>query len=98
MHDDYVSVHIKCHPGGWTEKLKDMLEEMNPKRDYPFVLSRRNKKGELVVGKNLDVDGRPLLLLDGPHAAPSQHFDEYKVRVCSSVCLLVCFLCVLGSS
>jgi hypothetical protein len=79
VHDDYVSVHIKCHPGGWTEKLKDMLEEMNPKRDYPFVLSRRNKKGELVVGKNLDVDGRPLLLLDGPHAAPSQHFDEYKV-------------------
>ena len=22
---------------------------------------------------------RPLLLLDGPHAAPSQHYDEYKV-------------------
>ncbi len=30
-------------------------------------------------GKYLGPTGKPLLLVDGPHAAPSQHYDEYPV-------------------
>ena len=31
----------------------------------------------MVLGKLLGIDGLPLLRVDGPHAAPTQHFDEY---------------------
>ena len=29
--DGFVSCHIRVHPGGWTEKVKEMFDLMNPK-------------------------------------------------------------------
>jgi NAD(P)H-flavin reductase len=75
---DFVSVHVKVHPGGWTEKLKAYLELMNPQKRYPFELQHYDEKGEPAAGKHLGPDGLPLLRLDGPHAAPAQHYDEYE--------------------
>ena len=75
---DYVSVHIKVNRGGWTERLKDYFEEMNPGHDYPLEFTRRNDKGELVMGKRFGVDGQQIIRVDGPHASPSQHYDSYR--------------------
>jgi predicted ferric reductase len=33
----FMSLHIKIIPGGWTERLKQYLERMNPQKSYPFV-------------------------------------------------------------
>lgn len=74
---DYVSCHIKVNPGGWTERLKDYFESMNPGHDYPLEFSHRNDKGELVMGKQYGVDGKQIVRIDGPHASPSQHYDSY---------------------
>eukprot|EP00742_Colponemidia_sp_Colp-10_P007701 GILJ01008301.1.p1 GENE.GILJ01008301.1~~GILJ01008301.1.p1 ORF type:complete len:952 (+),score=132.75 GILJ01008301.1:36-2891(+) len=76
--DDFISVHIKIVKGGWTEKLKDYLNMMNPKREYPFELTHRDDKGRLVRGKYLGPDGRPILRVDGPYAAPAQHYAEFR--------------------
>eukprot|EP00750_Incisomonas_marina_P021488 INCI4459.1.p1 GENE.INCI4459.1~~INCI4459.1.p1 ORF type:complete len:903 (-),score=151.28 INCI4459.1:608-3316(-) len=75
---DYVSCHIKVNKGGWTERLKDYFEAMNPGHDFPMVFSHRNDKGELVPGKRFGVDGQQIVRIDGPHSSPSQHYDSYK--------------------
>jgi NADPH oxidase len=75
---DYVSCHIKVNKGGWTERLKDYFEEMNPGSEYPLKFTHRNDKGELVVGKQFGVDGKQIVRIDGPHASPSQHYDSYQ--------------------
>lgn len=74
---DYISVHIRIHPGGWTEKLKNMLETFNPRKEYPFPLFRVDEHGKRVLGKDIGPDGLPLIKVDGPHAAPTQHYDAY---------------------
>eukprot|EP00499_Haloplacidia_sp_CaronLabIsolate_P010486 CAMPEP_0196776414 /NCGR_PEP_ID=MMETSP1104-20130614/4613_1 /TAXON_ID=33652 /ORGANISM="Cafeteria sp., Strain Caron Lab Isolate" /LENGTH=852 /DNA_ID=CAMNT_0042146585 /DNA_START=20 /DNA_END=2578 /DNA_ORIENTATION=- len=79
--DKYISVHIKVFKGGWTDKLKQYFEQMNPRREYPLVLRRHDERGAVVIGKNIGVDGKPLLKLDGPHAAPSQHYDDYPTSM-----------------
>ena len=102
--DRFVSLHIKVWPGGWTEKLKNYLELMNPNDSYPMTFTRRdeyvrvvfenitfyylhrtrnshfehNRYGAQKLGKILGPDNKPLIRIDGPHASPSQHYDEYK--------------------
>lgn len=46
---DYVSVHIRINKGGWTERLKNYLQEMNPGQTYPLQLFRRDGKVGQVV-------------------------------------------------
>ena len=41
--DRFVSLHIKVWPGGWTEKLKNYLELMNPNDSYPMTFTRRDE-------------------------------------------------------
>ncbi|KAH8045435.1 oxidoreductase [Aureococcus anophagefferens] len=56
-HHDFVSCHIKVHaaapgePPTWTQALKDYLEMMAPRRDYPFHFTRRDDRGELLLGR-----------------------------------------------
>lgn len=76
--EDFVSVHIRVHPGGWTEKLKNYLELFNPTKQYPYHLWRYNKKGVRKHGKDRGPDGTQLLRIDGPHSAPAQHYGSYK--------------------
>ena len=84
--DRFVSLHIKVWPGGWTEKLKNYLELMNPNDSYPMTFTRRDEYGAQKLGKILGPDSKPLIRIDGPHASPSQHYDEYVVY------LFFCFL------
>ena len=78
IHKDFVSCHIKIIPGGWTERLKNYFETMNPGQAYPFDLTRIDEKGQRQTGKLLGVDGKQLLCVDGPHSSPSQHYDSYR--------------------
>eukprot|EP00937_MAST-01D_sp_MAST-1D-sp2_P005986 g5986.t1 len=75
---DFVSCHIKVNKGGWTDKVKDYFEAMNPHGDYPFRLTRRDEKGELQEGKFVGPEGTALLRVDGPHSAPGEHYDKYE--------------------
>eukprot|EP00941_MAST-03F_sp_MAST-3F-sp1_P000828 g828.t1 len=81
----YVSVHIRVQSGGWTEALKDYLCCMNPSNSYFFELKRRDMTdpsgNTMILGKRNGPDGLPLLRVDGPHASPSQHFDEYDTTM-----------------
>jgi ferredoxin-NADP reductase len=77
----FMSLHIRVHRGGWTERLKDYLEVMNPKQEYPFYLTHRDTSGEVRPGKILGPEGLPLLRIDGPHAAPAQHYAAYESAV-----------------
>ena len=78
IHKDFVSCHIKIIPGGWTERLKNYFEDMNPGQAYPFHLTHIDEKGQRQTGKLLGVDGQQLLCVDGPHSSPSQHYDSYR--------------------
>ena len=78
IHKDFVSCHIKIIPGGWTERLKNYFEDMNPGQAYPFHLTHIDEKGQRQNGKLLGVDGQQLLCIDGPHSSPSQHYDAYR--------------------
>jgi len=76
----FMSLHIKIIKGGWTENLKDYLERMNPTKRYPFILKRRVGT-EVLIGKTYGIDGMQLLQVDGPHAAPCQHYHKYKTTI-----------------
>jgi len=78
---DFVSLHIRIHKGGWTERLKEYLTTMNPTEEYPFVLYRRNNRGERVVGKLTGPDGQQLIRVDGPHTAPTVHYSSYHATM-----------------
>jgi hypothetical protein len=89
--NDFVSVHIKVHKNGWTEKLKNYLELKNTTKRYPSHFTRRNEKGENVLGMEkmpsvgwnhtipIPQAGEllPILKVDGPHSAPAIHYAEY---------------------
>ena len=77
--DNYVSCHIRVHPGGWTEKVKDVMSMLNPKDDWPVDFSHRDQQtGGAAAGKYLYLDGKtPLLRVDGPHPAPAMHYVSY---------------------
>src|SRR5690349_4929541 len=50
---------------------------MGPKQAY-FRLNRAGPQGQ-IPGKILGPEGKPLLAIDGPHSAPTQHVGEYSV-------------------
>ena len=78
--DGFVSCHIRVHPGGWTEKVKEMFDLMNPKGETPFDIQRIDpESGQAVSGKHFAWDAKtPLLCVAGPAAAPAQHYIDYN--------------------
>eukprot|EP00948_MAST-09A_sp_MAST-9A-sp1_P004121 g4121.t1 len=84
--DMFVSVHIRVIPGGWTEKVKNYFavlgnydEDMN---DFNLKLTRYDvRSAKTYPGKLNGLDGLRLLKVDGPHAAPAQHYDEYRTMM-----------------
>jgi len=75
--ENSVTVHIRiCGPGSWTEQLQKMFLQMGPPNSSYFSLTRQTSSGKL-AGKILGPDGKPMLAIDGPHSAPTQHISEY---------------------
>jgi len=67
----YITCHIRVHPGGWTERVKDYLVQFNPRQEFPLVLHRYDESGRRQVGKAVGPDGLPILRVDGCFSAPS---------------------------
>mmetsp|Transcript_28308 Transcript_28308/g.90574 ORF Transcript_28308/g.90574 Transcript_28308/m.90574 type:complete len:424 (-) Transcript_28308:265-1536(-) len=79
-YNDYVSVHIKVslsNPNSWTRKLKDYIELLHPGGSFPYYFTQRNERGDVEVGRLLGPDGQQVITVDGPHSAPSEHYNEY---------------------
>lgn len=81
---DYISLHIKVHgldephARTWTRKLKEYLELLSPGKKFPFYFSRRDGRGDMVIGRQYGPDGKtPILRVDGPHSAPAEHYANY---------------------
>lgn len=82
-----LSLAIKCHPGGWTEKLRDFLAglcEGCSKSSAGFTYSFEDRdwiSGQKFRGLSQAPGGGPLLLIDGPHAAPAMRYLEFEVVI-----------------
>jgi predicted ferric reductase len=79
----FMSVHIRVQTkGGWTDRLKNYFDDMNPTGSYPFELYSLDKQtGAKTLGKTTGIDGKAFLRMDGPHAAPCQHYSSYKASI-----------------
>ncbi|KAH8045872.1 oxidoreductase [Aureococcus anophagefferens] len=73
--DDDSPAHETAHHD--FVRCKDYLEMMAPRRDYPFHFTRRDDRGELLLGRARGPDLGQILRVDGPHAAPAMHYDKY---------------------
>ena len=72
---------MKVFKGGWTEKVKNYFQAMNPRGEYPLELTRRDEKGEVQEGKFIGPEGATLLRIDGPHSAPGEHYVNYETAM-----------------
>ena len=76
-----VTVHIKtCGPGSWTQNLQNYLGKMGAVNRAYIELTRQTDRG-LIPGKIIGPDGKQLLQIDGPHAAPTMHVPEYHTAM-----------------
>jgi NADPH oxidase len=87
---DMISMHIKVHgKGTWTYQLKEYLENYCTEKNadgeavYPIYFSRVDSRGDVNIGRLVGANNLPLVLLDGPHSAPAEHYYNYQT------CMLV---------
>jgi NAD(P)H-flavin reductase len=82
--DGEMTLHIKVHrPGSWTHRVCELFERIAPaaaRTEHGFALELRHvdSTGASLRGKLLGPDGQPLLLVDGPYAAPAMHYAQYR--------------------
>eukprot|EP00808_Paulinella_micropora_P003338 g66426.t1 len=84
-----VTFHMKCcGPGSWTQSLKDYLIALVPngKSQAWLAFTRQEREPDGTLGPKrrglvYGPDGRQLICIDGPHAAPTQHIGEYQTAV-----------------
>lgn len=77
-HEATVTLHIRtCGKDSWTLQLQQYLAQMGGIGKTWFSLDRQGPTGK-VAGKVLGPNGLPMLQIDGPHSAPTQHMPEYK--------------------
>ena len=76
----------------WTRRLKEYFELLaaaSPEAPsavaaaagksgkFPFFFTRREPRGDVLMGRLLGPDGSQILRVDGPHSAPSEHYVNY---------------------
>jgi len=54
---------------------------MRPEGKTFHEFHRRNAEGQLVKGRIYGPNEKQILLIDGPHSAPTQHMTEYEVAI-----------------
>ena len=45
--------------------------------NFPFFYNRVDHRGDTIIGRVKDGENKNILRVDGPHAAPSEHFTMY---------------------
>ena len=89
---DVVTFHIRVMGAdSWTWRLRQFMKHCGGAAvegsgaSFSVELQRFDKKGRRVNGKVVGPDGQPLLIVYGPHSAPTQHLTEYnEVLVCTT--------------
>jgi len=92
--DGYVSLHIRVQAkGSWTWQLMEYFKLLSGKggakpvtsadgksQDPPYesYLTHFDSSGIVQRGKHYGPDGKPLIRIDGPHAAPAQTYSVYR--------------------
>jgi ferredoxin-NADP reductase len=85
--EGFVSLHIRVmEKGTWTYKAKEYFKLLSGARPKPegaddsFVLNLTHfdNNGMAQAGKHLGPDGLPLISINGPTAAPAQHYEKYS--------------------
>jgi hypothetical protein len=82
---DYNNVvnRIKDSHRPWTRRFKDYLELLHPQQGggeqklSPFYFFEVDNRGDIQIGKWAGPDGSPIIRVDGPHSAPSEHYSTY---------------------
>uniref|UniRef100_A0A7S2R8R2 FAD-binding FR-type domain-containing protein n=1 Tax=Mucochytrium quahogii TaxID=96639 RepID=A0A7S2R8R2_9STRA len=78
-----VTLHIRIvREGSWTDQVMHMFKRMAPTtckngNAFSLDLTHLDGQGRNQPGKSTGPDGQPLIMIDGPHAAPAQHYSEY---------------------
>lgn len=76
--DKTVTFHIRVSvPGSWTSRLQDYLTSLGDAKTGRVKLHHQ-RGADRVPGKVFGPDGLPLLRVDGPHSAPTQHISKYQ--------------------
>jgi NAD(P)H-flavin reductase len=79
--EETVTLHIKVYDSNsWTRKLLDYLTFMGPPKASYFEFADSGPSG-IEFGKRYGPRGEDMLLVYGPFAAPTQHFQEYPVDI-----------------
>ena len=79
-----ITLHIKIQGfKSWTRNLMEYFSKMAPassKKGDAFVLelTHHDERGKVQPGKQFGPDGKPLICIDGPHAAPAQVYSSYN--------------------
>lgn len=88
-YNDYVSCHIKVHgltdpvPKTWTRRFLEYIcllqgqAGVTNNTKFPFYFYRRDPRGDVLMGAQYGPDGQQIIRVDGPHAAPSEHYTSY---------------------
>eukprot|EP00811_Abedinium_folium_P032709 NODE_5732_length_1740_cov_4.941104.p1 GENE.NODE_5732_length_1740_cov_4.941104~~NODE_5732_length_1740_cov_4.941104.p1 ORF type:complete len:471 (-),score=57.49 NODE_5732_length_1740_cov_4.941104:27-1439(-) len=90
---------IRCHDGGWTERLRDIFATDSESLEEGFHVQFKGKDwltGSPVHGATCVGSDEPLLLVSGPFNAPSMHFVEFGavILACSGVGLTPAASCL----
>lgn len=79
--DPTVTLHIKIlGKNSWTRQLADYFAFMGPKNASYFELADVGAGG-VQIGKTTGPSGERMLVVYGPHSAPTQHCPEYPVDI-----------------
>jgi len=87
--DGFVSLHIRVQgKGSWTWNVKEYFKllsgagnlQSDGKKEPGFekYFTHFDASGVVQRGKHIGVDGKPLIRIDGPHAAPAQIYALYE--------------------
>lgn len=79
-----MTLHIRVQDeGSWTYRVCEMFRalarsEFKQGQDFSVSLDHFDSNGVHQLGKYKSVSGVPLIKIDGPHAAPAQHYSSYE--------------------
>jgi len=86
-----LSFHIKCHPGGWTERLRECVHRtaqhakkmgwgktIDDKSDFNYTFGNYDPITNHYCHGLPNWSDAPLFMVNGPHAAPAMHFSNYE--------------------
>eukprot|EP00397_Hematodinium_sp_SG-2012_P006980 GEMP01007019.1.p1 GENE.GEMP01007019.1~~GEMP01007019.1.p1 ORF type:complete len:786 (+),score=167.80 GEMP01007019.1:524-2881(+) len=91
-----VGFHIKVHPGGWTEAVRDLMIEVarsseakmlgkklfDNERGFRYQFKARDwLTGDEILGLSPSWNGIPLIVCSAPHAAPAMHHDRFETII-----------------